>query len=138
MSSVVSLRAYFGAGVNDFKDTSLRQFFSQNEIRALDDLIFPHYERGLISNWQYGKGRGNSYLSAVDDQIGDRNQIFCLTKELPKDDFAKYILNVPRLEIIAETVNFDEVRRILKGSLPDVPHIPDVKAAPRSFGLFKS
>lgn len=125
MSTVISLRAYFGADAKKGKDSSLRQLFSRTEIRALDDIIFPHYERGLITDWQYGKGHDNSYLSAIDGQTGNRNQIFCVTKEQRKGDFALYTLNIPRLKIIEQTVNFDEVRRILKSSLPNVPSAAD-------------
>ena len=125
MSNVISLRAYFAADAQKGQNASLRQFFSKTEIETLDDIIFPHYERGLITDWQYGKGLDNSYLSAVDNQTANRNQIFCVTKEQRKDDFALYRLNIPRLKIIEQTVNFDEVRRILKSSLPNVPSAAD-------------
>ena len=125
MSTVISFRAYFDANAKKGQNPSLRQFFSKTEIRALDDIIFPHYERGLITDWQYGKGLNNSYLSAVDSQTWQHNQIFCVTKEQRKDDFAVYRLNIPRLKIIEQTVNFDEVRRILKSSLPNVPSPAD-------------
>jgi hypothetical protein len=132
------LRAYFGADAKKGKDSSLRQLFSKTEIRALDDIIFPHYERGLITDWQYGKGHDNSYLSAIDSQTGSRNQIFCVTKEVRKDDFAVYKLDIPRLKIIMQTVNFDKVLRVLEPSLPDVSYAVDHNLVQQCLGPFKS
>ncbi|HEU4838419.1 MAG TPA: hypothetical protein VFS88_03295 [Micavibrio sp.] len=129
MPTVISFRAYFDANAKKGQNPPLRQLFSKTEIRALDDLIFPHYERGLITDWQYGKGHDNSYLSAVDSQTGNCNQIFCVIKEQRKDDFVLYRLNIPRLRIIEQTVNFDEVRRILKSSLPNVPSAANPRLA---------
>lgn len=96
---------------------SKTEFFNATEAKRLVEIIMPYVEAGLITNFTFQRGQGNSAFFAKCGE-GDKEVVFCVCKRGGRG-VPKYGVSMHTPDAF-ETVNFSEVVKYIQPALENL------------------